>query len=135
MYVFADTVYWSALFSPQDDLHARAERLTESLAGVLIVTSDLVLIEFLNGFAGRGRRSRALASSSVQVLRRGTNAIVESLTPESFDAALKLYRERPDKGWSITDCSSFLIMQRFGIDSALTYDKHFEQAGFTALLR
>lgn len=35
----------------------------------------------------------------------------------------------------MTDCSSFLIMERYGIDSALTYDWHFEQAGFKALLR
>jgi predicted nucleic acid-binding protein len=35
----------------------------------------------------------------------------------------------------MTDCSSFLIMWQYGIDAALTYDKHFEQAGFDALLR
>jgi predicted nucleic acid-binding protein len=53
---------------------------------------------------------------------------------EAFAGALQLYGDRPDKDWSMTDCSSFLIMRRLSIDSALTHDKHFEQAGFIALL-
>jgi predicted nucleic acid-binding protein len=40
-----------------------------------------------------------------------------------------------DKSWSLTDCASFLIMEAMGIREALTYDNHFLQAGFTALLR
>lgn len=36
---------------------------------------------------------------------------------------------------SITDCASFCIMQQQGIQEALAYDRHFEQAGFIALLR
>ncbi len=55
--------------------------------------------------------------------------------PRTFTAALDLYRERMDKAWSMTDCFSFLIMRQYDIDAALTYDKHFEQAGFSALLR
>jgi uncharacterized protein len=40
-----------------------------------------------------------------------------------------------DKSWSFTDCGSFLIMHDEGLTSALTHDRHFEQAGFRALLR
>lgn len=61
--------------------------------------------------------------------------LIERLTPGWFDAALDLYSRRLDKGWSFTDCLSFLVMQRYGITDALTSDHHFEQAGFTALLR
>jgi predicted nucleic acid-binding protein len=46
-----------------------------------------------------------------------------------------LYAERPDKGWSLTDCISFVVMRQQGITQALTGDHHFEQAGFTALLK
>ena len=31
-----------------------------------------------------------------------------------FREALTLYRDRPDKHWSLTDCASFLIMQQRG---------------------
>lgn len=41
---------------------------------------------------------------------------------------------RPDKDWSLTDCTSFVVMQDAGINEALTGDRHFEQAGFKTLL-
>jgi predicted nucleic acid-binding protein len=50
-------------------------------------------------------------------------------------AGFELYASRPDKEWSLTDCISFVVMQREGITEALTGDHHFEQAGFTALLK
>lgn len=40
-----------------------------------------------------------------------------------------------DKGWSLTDCASCLIMNADSINEALTHDRHFEQMGFRALLR
>jgi predicted nucleic acid-binding protein len=39
------------------------------------------------------------------------------------------------KGWSLTDCISFVVMQQQGITQVLTGDHHFEKAGFTALLK
>ena len=60
------------------------------------------------------------------------------LVPQSvqlFRSALALYRDRPDKQWSLTDCASFRIMEQRQIREALTHDRHFEQYGFRALLR
>ena len=45
-----------------------------------------------------------------------------------------VYRDRPDKGYSLTDCISFLVMGDFGLKDALTADEHFRQAGFRAVL-
>ena len=50
-------------------------------------------------------------------------------------AGIDLYQRRPDKGWSLTDCISFVVMERLKITDALTADHHFEQAGFNALLK
>ena len=52
-----------------------------------------------------------------------------------FNRGRELFRSRPDKDWSLTDCISFVIMQDHGLRDALTGDHHFEQAGFVALLR
>ena len=52
-----------------------------------------------------------------------------------FERGLQLYENRPDKEWSLTDCISFVAMEEMGIAEALTGDHHFEQAGFTALLK
>lgn len=50
-----------------------------------------------------------------------------------FHRGLRLYAERPDKGWSLTDCISFVVMEENGVREALTGDRHFAQAGFVAL--
>ena len=52
-----------------------------------------------------------------------------------FQEGVQLYNARPDKDWSLTDCISFVVMQEHGLTDALTGDHHFEQAGFTALLK
>ena len=54
---------------------------------------------------------------------------------ELLDRALDLYHQHADKGWTLTDCVSFVIMRERNVTEALTGDKHFEQAGFTALLK
>jgi uncharacterized protein len=52
-----------------------------------------------------------------------------------FSDGFSLFSKRMDKEWSLTDCISFVVMQREGIHEALTGDHHFEQAGFVALLK
>jgi len=36
--------------------------------------------------------------------------------------------------WGLIDCMSFVVMNDEGVTDALTADKHFQQAGFHALL-
>jgi predicted nucleic acid-binding protein len=52
-----------------------------------------------------------------------------------LEEGVQLFRKRPDKDWPLTDCISFVVMEDEGIRDALTGDRHFEQAGFTALLK
>ena len=56
-------------------------------------------------------------------------------SPGLYAAGLNLYRRRRDKYWQLTDCISFAVMKEQRLREALTGDVHFEQAGFTALLR
>jgi predicted nucleic acid-binding protein len=124
-----------ALLSPRDELHRIATERTAAIAGHRLFTSEWVLAELLDSFAERGRYPRAVASALVAQIRRNPAISVVSPTTVSFDEAFQLYCDRADKRWSFTDCSSFLIMDRFGIAAALSHDRHFEQAGFRALLR
>ena len=48
---------------------------------------------------------------------------------------VELYSTRKDKGWSLTDCISFVVMKDQSITEALTGDHHFTQAGFVVLLK
>jgi uncharacterized protein len=133
--LFADTGYFITLLNPGDQLHAQAIRLAQTLTRQTILTSELVLIELLNDFSDRGDFFRQAAGQFVNQLQTSRSTQVIHLDPNLFEKALMLYNQRSDKAWSLTDCSSFLIMSHYGITDAIAYDKHFIQAGFRALLR
>jgi uncharacterized protein len=69
------------------------------------------------------------------VLRGDRRVEIAPATSEAFAEGIKLYADRPDKDWSLTDCISFIVMKERGIIEALTGDHHFEQAGFRAALK
>jgi predicted nucleic acid-binding protein len=132
--VFADTSYWIAIVNPRDQLHGRALRVTQRLSMVRVLTSEMVLVEFLNSFSDAGPL-REVVSNVVHGLRQNRDVKIVPQTSAQFESALRLYRRAADKSWSLTDCASFRAMESEGIESALTYDQHFVQAGFEALLR
>jgi len=133
--VFADSSYWMALLNPEDLLHERARNISESSQPSRIITSEMVLIEVLDGFSKSGRSLRQAAVSLVEGLRQDVNVSIVKQTSRQFQDALSLYAQRSDKDWGLTDCSSFRIMNRYRLTQALTHDRHFGQAGFRALLR
>lgn len=131
--VFADTSYWIALFNARDALHARSLAASREFSSDRIVTSEMVLTEFLNSFCGYGPTLRRAAAKAVQRLR-SSDVVIISQTPELFATALERYRAMEDKAWSLTDCASFLIIEQQRLKAALTRDRHFAQAGFQLLL-
>jgi hypothetical protein len=133
--VFADTGYWIALLDPQDTLHSKAINLSITLSQVQVYTSEMVLTEVLNHFSKRGNFLRYAAANFIESLQENQSITIIPQTDDIFQQALILYKQRPDQAWSHTDCSSFCIMAQQNILEALAYDKHFEQAGFIALLR
>lgn len=129
--VFADTSFYVALFGPGDVHHATAVGLSRELRRVVVVT-EFVLLELANALARAS--SRKLFVDLLPQLRTNPNVIVVAVSPELFARGYSLYADRADKDWSLTDCISFVVMEQEGITDALTADRHFEQAGFTALL-
>ena len=79
-------------------------------------------------------RYRSAAIKLLDSLEQDENVEIVPLTEELYGMAMKLYRERSDKEWGITDCISFVVMQDLGLVEALTTDEHFKQAGFRSLL-
>ena len=133
--IFADTFYWAALTSIDDPAHARAMDLSRSLAPDRIVTTDEVLVEYLTFYSGARPAIRALAGKNVAELIEDLEVHVVPQSRVSFLEGLELYRARPDKGYSLTDCISRQTMRREGLAQVLTNDRHFEQEGFQALFR
>lgn len=54
-------------------------------------------------------------------------------TRESLLRGFAFYKARADKGYSLTDCISMIIMRERNITDVLTHDRHFGQEGFTVL--
>lgn len=133
--LFAETGYLVALANPGDFLHEKAKRLASSLNSSRLITSEMVLTEVLNYFCERGTDLRQAAIGLIQELQADPATSIVPQTSSQFQEALSLYASRNDKSWSHTDCASFQIMEREGITEALTHDRHFEQSGFSALLR
>jgi predicted nucleic acid-binding protein len=132
---FADSGYWIASLHPRDRLHEKARRLAEQSTDWRIVTTELVLVEVLNNLSKRGATLRRTAVAFIGKLESRERVEIVATSPALFRSALGLYRDRPDKTWSLTDCASFIVMQERGIAEALAHDVHFEQAGYRALLR
>ncbi len=134
---FGDAGYWIALIDGSDELHEPASRYERLIAAenARIVTTQLVLNEVLNPRSGTTRHQRQSAVDLVERIGRNPNIAIEPQTPELFEAAFNYLRQRLDQEWSITDCASFIVMERSGIWRALTGDHHFTQAGFFAVLR
>jgi uncharacterized protein len=132
--IFVDTSYWIAILNPKDEHHEPARNVSGTLQNITFVTSEMVLTEFLNGFAHKGPQFRRQAYLSVVNMFNAPNLIIVPQTPDQFQQALSFYIEREDKEWSLTDCASILTMMARGINGVVTSDNHFIQAGFAALL-
>jgi predicted nucleic acid-binding protein len=129
--IFVDTYYFIAILSPSDAAHDRAREITRDEPAQLVTTA-WVLTELANALAKRETRGGFLRI--LDALRNNPTAVVVEYDQQLHDAGIELYRSRPDKDWSLTDCISFLVMEHRKISDALTGDHHFKQAGFTTLL-
>lgn len=129
--VFADTSYYLALMRSDDPAHEVA--LAESKPGRGIVTTEFIILELGNACARAEDHADFLAL--VDGLQNSRRITIVPVSSELLDRGLKLMGERDDKDWSLTDCISFTVMKEHGLRDALTEDRHFEQAGFVALLR
>ena len=130
--IFVDTLFVVALINQRDQYHQQASKLADSLETYPLITTDAVLLEVGNALA-RNYKDEAVeiieqffASDEVEIVR---------LTPELFAQAFTLYKTHQDKAWGLVDCISFVVMKQAGISQALTFDQHFVQAGFQALMR
>jgi predicted nucleic acid-binding protein len=128
--VFLDTGYVLALELSNDQNHRVAAKHWRSMKKRLppLVTTSYVFDEVVTYFNSRGYHAKAvevgnrlLTSPSVQFVQ-----VDEGLFREGW----RYFQQHQDKDYSLTDCISFVVMKRFGIEAAFAFDQHFVQAGF-----
>jgi uncharacterized protein len=129
--VFADSYYYLAFVNERDSGHARAVEFSQSYRGRTL-TTEWVLVEVADALSAPDQRMIFL--ELLTQLRSDPGLTILEPTHDLFDQGLDLFSKRPDKSWSLTDCISFIAMERHGIRESLTADHHFQQAGFTPVL-
>ena len=131
--LFLDTGYVIALADGSDQHHdAAVEHWRTLRPRPDLLTSSYVLDEVATFFNARGFHAKAV--DLVERLTASPRVTLVHPDRELFEAAFALLRARPDKRYSLTDCLSFVLMEREGVPKALAFDGHFEQAGFARLL-
>ena len=131
--LFLDSVYLIALEVENDQHHDEASEHWASLFEnpLTLVTTSYVLDEivtFLNS-----RRQHAKAIRVGDNLLQASNIQLIHVDENLFREGWSYFKQYADKTFSLTDCVSFVLMKRLGIAEALTFDKHFTQAGFQKL--
>jgi uncharacterized protein len=132
--VFLDTAALLALANKRDALHrqAKTERSRLAREGRSILTTEWVLTEFLN--AMQRPPARTLAVQMVEQLRQSKRVRTLPAFTGDWQKGYELYRDRPDKAWSLVDCISMHLCQQQSIREVFTSDRNFTQAGYHILL-
>ncbi len=127
--IFVDTGAFLARYIRRDSFHRRAIRIWAEIERrhTRCFTSNFVLDETWTLLGRRasynfaaGRARALLGSQALTILR-----------PDAVDEAeaVDLFVKFADQRVSFTDCVSFVLMRRYGIERAFTFDRHFAAAG------
>ena len=128
--IFVDTGAWIALAVVRDPYHDRARDTWEDLErrGVLLRTSIPVVLETFTYLDRKGSRDLALrwkeSLSQVAMLH-----VVPCTVPD-LEAAWLYFEDRRLHKLSLVDATSFVLMHRYKVHAAFSYDSHFGVAGF-----
>ena len=132
-----DTSFFIARFNRRDRNHRLASKFLQSQqepgAEVLrLAFSDYIFDETVTTLLFRSRRHDSAAAAGKAILESKAFDRV-SVDAPAFEAAWSLFLERPDKSWSFTDCTSFVLMENLGLRKALSFDRNFAEAGFAMI--
>jgi predicted nucleic acid-binding protein len=130
---FVDSSYWIALELSDDQNHKAAQKHWNSLdhAVTSIVTTSYVFDETIT-FLNSRNAHRTAVSLGESILLSPRIELVH-VDEDLFLDGWKSFQAFDDKRFSLTDCISFLVMRKYEITNALTFDNHFVQAGFETL--
>jgi predicted nucleic acid-binding protein len=131
--IFVDTSAWDAIADSADAYHLAALRCKNEMAGrYRLVVTDYVLDELYTLLLMNIGYQRAVAfKCQLDALAQEGVLKVVWISEEIAAEAWRVFeRFNVDKEWSFTDCVSYTVMKRLGINEAFAFDHHFVQMGF-----
>jgi hypothetical protein len=131
--VFADTSALVGKLVESDPCHERATRALRDLLrrGQRLLTTDYIFDEVITrvlSVAGHDESVKAgeyiLASRILDVVEVGS---------EVRQTSWARYKRHRDHSFSFTDCTSFVVMEKYRLEEAFTFDSDFRKAGFVTI--
>lgn len=135
--LFVDTSGWASLFIHSQTYYPQAEQYFRLALQQKqkIYTTNYVIAELVALLNSPLRISRSRVFEIVDAIKLVNYVEVVHIDEATDALAWTLCKSRRDKAWSLVDCPSFVVMQKLGIQKALTTDQHFDQASFVRLLK
>jgi uncharacterized protein len=130
--VLIDTSAYFALSYFRDPHHQEALATVRRLATESwpLFTTNFILAE--THALLLTRLNRVVAAAGLDEIERGPATIIR-VTEEDEQRARAIIHQYTDKDFSLTDATSFAVMERLGINHAFTLDRHFAQFGWVVL--
>ena len=128
--VFVDSSAWFAVASGSDGKHAEADALLRHAVarGIGLITTNLVVAEVHRlALARMGIRP---ASAFLDRLEASRLVSIVHAAAEHHRAARNWLQKLADQPISYADGVSFAVMESMRCRTAMTFDRHFEIAGF-----
>lgn len=128
--IFVDTSAFYATIDRHDAAHtATVATMGQIIETRRLITTNTILFE-LHGLL-LGRLGRQIAYSALVELWVSQTVVRVRAKDEARAAAI--LAQYDDKNFSLTDASSFAVMERLGVGVAFTLDRHFVQFGWEVI--
>ena len=126
--LLADTSALLAALWDDDERHRAAIRLLRKNPQARFVLTELILAELVTRLRTLTGTSGAVAAGSELLESNRYELIFTDM--ELIRGGLARMGRFADKRLSLTDCVSFELMERLGLDAAFTFDRDFRDCGF-----
>lgn len=128
--LLVDTGAWYTYMDQDDPDHAIIASVLEDNSAKLL-TTDFVIDETLTLLRYRAGRDAAVKFGEMAF--SGELCRVEYITKTDQQKAWQLFLKYHDHCFSFTDCTSFILMNRLGIQTAVAIDQDFRRFGVLCL--
>ena len=130
--IFVDTGAWYAVVDKKDPDHAQAESYFRNNKTPLL-TTNFIFDETITLL--RSRLGWSTAKEFGQNLKNSSFVSIIGIKDEDEKRAWQIFLKYKDQDYSFTDCTSFAVMERLKIDTAFSFDSHFESMKFQVMPR
>jgi len=133
--VFVDTAALIAIGDKRDQFHYQATRVKNELKKSQrnFVTTNAVILELASYFSQSYWRS--IAVELIETINQSKKWKCITVDDTLMERGFTRYKQMSDKDWSLVDCIDMIVAEDQKITEIFTTDHHFEQSGFTILLK